>query len=128
MALKRFALLALVLLALPACRSALYNPDPFKAASTTKNAEKAIKTALASRGWLISQEEPGKIYATLARKSHVARIVISYGDTVTIRYAGSDNLKYDVKEDGTEVIHKRYNKWIHTLVADINRYMLLGSD
>jgi len=126
---KKFAVLALVLLALPACRRAkIYNPEPFKALSATSKTQKVIRAALAGRGWRIVKEEPGEIHAAYVRRSLVARIVITYADTVTIKYEGSENLKHGIDKYGDEVIHSRYNKWIETLVSDINRNMLLASD
>lgn len=129
MAFKRFAVLALVLLALPACRrTAIYNPEPFQVTSSSDKTQKVIRAALAGRGWRVVKEEPGVIHAAYSRRSHAARIAIHYDDVVTIKYVGSENLKHAVEPDGTEVIHRRYNQWIQTLVGDINRHILLMGD
>jgi len=125
----KLALLTLCMLCLPVCRSApLVNPDPFKAAATPDKTKQAIELALANRGWLVTEEEPGKIHATLNNRKHVARILITYDDeTVKIEYVDSENLDYEVDEGGQPLIHDNYNAWIQYLVKDINRNIRLGA-
>jgi len=118
--------LALGLLVLPACRRAkLYNPDPITAAATIEKTERAIKMALAGRGWVVSKAEPGEMRATLTSRGHIARIVINYNQQdVTIKYDSSQDLDYQIGDDGQPEIHKNYNKWIQHLVRDINKNLL----
>jgi len=121
--------LALGLLVLPACRRAkLYNPDPITAAKTLEQTERAIKMGLAGRGWIVSKAEPGEIRATLTSRGSIARIIIKYDkDNVTINYDSSQDLDYQIGDDGQPEIHKNYNKWIQWLVRDINKNLLYAS-
>jgi len=126
---RLLVILALGLLVLPACRRPkLYNPDPITAANTIEKTEQAIKTALAGRGWILSKAEPGEMRATLTSRGHIARIVINYNqENVTIKYESSQDLDYQIGEDGQPEIHSSYNKWIQLLVRDVNRNLLYAS-
>lgn len=86
-----------------------------------------IKRALVSRGWVVGEENPGQINATLNLRSHVARIAI-YHDLkqVRIAYVSSENLKYREK-DGIRTIHRNYLSWINNLTSDITKNMQLSA-
>jgi len=132
---KRFRWIALFLLPLAlilggsheayARSSELNDPDPIAipAGKSADDVARAIKSALATRTWVVSNEQPGKINATLNLRSHVARIEISYDATkVRIAYVSSENLKYKEK-NGKRSIHSNYVSWIGNLVADISRQL-----
>lgn len=70
---------------------------------------KAIKAALIGRGWTVSAEQADGIDSTPAGNDYTAKIYVGY-DTrqVKIAYVGSTNLKYEVKRDGTRLIHANY--------------------
>ncbi|HEY7873388.1 MAG TPA: hypothetical protein VIC31_11795 [Rudaea sp.] len=82
--------------------------------------DKAVKQALVKREWLINSDQPGKLTATYARRDFSVQIGITY-DTkqVQIKYLGSSNLKYEVK-NGQAWIHKNYQSWIQNLETDIS--------
>ncbi len=86
-----------------------------------------IKRALVTRGWVVGEESPGQINATLNLRSHVARIAI-YHDLKQVRivYVSSENLNYREK-DGTRVIHRNYLSWINNLAGDISKNLQLSA-
>ncbi|MBL8483858.1 MAG: hypothetical protein JNJ60_16805 [Rhodocyclaceae bacterium] len=85
---------------------------------------KAILDAAASQNWLVAPAGDGRIKATLhVRGKHTAVVAITYDATkVTIKYQDSVDLKYGV-ENGVQVIHPFYNKWVRAL-ADAIRIQL----
>jgi hypothetical protein len=73
----------------------------------------AIKRAGVGLGWAMKEQQPGKIVATLALRTHLAVVNIDYDTAAySINYADSSELKYDAAK-GT--IHKNYNGWIQNL-------------
>lgn len=123
-------LIAVAPLALSSCRTAmLYDPQRISIQGASREQMRnAITQALAGRGWVISDERPGAIDATLNVRRHTARITIAYDEgSFDIGYLGSTNLKYDKRASGTEKIHKNYNSWIHNLVQDISAKAGRGS-
>lgn len=80
----------------------------------------AFITAGAKRGWTFTPEGDNKLTGTLVVRTHTIVTTITYGsDHYSIAYKGSQNMKYDVK-DGAPVIHPFYNKWVQTLINDVN--------
>ncbi len=129
---RRLALLALLpfLLLLMALRDApLVDPDPLAIPPKVGNEQvaKAVKLALAHRGWIVIEEKPGEIASTLHLRDHTARIPISWDKAqIHIRYVDSVNLKYHV-EDGKPYIHKNYLDWVNNLIADISGNLAMVS-
>lgn len=81
-----------------------------------------INAALISRGWIITNRETkGHVVAQiLVRNKHTLVIDINYtANTVAVAYKSSDNLNYEVKEDGTIEIHKNANRWMNNIRKDI---------
>jgi hypothetical protein len=110
-----FLLLATLLFA--GCRSApVYNVSdaPFTSTEqgvTQQDIAGAIMTAGRSLGWIMKEQKPGHILATLHLRTHTAIVDIFYGSTkYSITYKDSTNLGYD----GTN-IHSNYNGWIQNL-------------
>lgn len=125
----RLALLVPLLFLLMAFRqSPLVDPPPVPvpAKATADQVARAIKAALVHREWTITSERSGEIESTLHLREHVARIAVTY-DTheITIKYVDSANLKYEVKKDGTRLIHSNYLSWIQNVVADLKQNLLL---
>ncbi len=119
---RLLVLLPLVLLLAGWRTAPLYNPEPIQVPEglTMKEVGKAVKLAMVKRGWSAASVKPGKILAVLHIRKHTAKVLITYDDKqVTIRYVGSENLKYKKEDDGTEIIHKNYNSWIRNLAGDI---------
>ena len=123
-------LLPLLVLLMGARQVPLVDPDPIAvpAGLTEARVAKAIKAALVGRTWVISEEQPGKIVATLNLRTHMAKIEIPF-DTkqVAIRYLDSSELMYGEKK-GVKVIHRNYLSWIQNLVGDISRNMILAGE
>lgn len=123
-------LLPMLLLTMAFRQAVLIDPAPISvpAGMTEMQVGKAIKAALVGRGWAISGEHAGAIDSTLTGNDYVANIRVAY-DThqVKITYVGSTNLKYEVKRDGTRLIHTNYMNWMKFLTGDIGRDLELLS-
>lgn len=123
-------LLPLLALLMGARQVPLVNPEPFAVPAGLAEAKvaRSIKAALVGREWVVTEEQPGKIIATLNLRSHMARIDVAY-DTrqVAIKYLDSRELMYAEKK-GTTVIHRNYLSWIQNLVTDISRNMILMAE
>lgn len=127
---NRFFIICLlpVLLLLAGWREApLVNPDPIAIPpkATSADVTRIVKKALVGRKWIVSEDKPGAIKATLLLRDHKARIAIDW-DTKTIRisYLDSENLNY-VEKNGKKLIHQNYNSWINNLVVDISGELTL---
>lgn len=123
-------LLPLLALLMGARQVPLVDPEPFAvpAGLTEAKIVKSIKAALVGREWVVSEEQPGKIIATLNLREHMAKIDVSYDTSrIAIRYLDSKELMYAHKK-GVTVIHRNYLSWIQNLVTDINRNMILAGD
>ena len=103
------------------CRSAaVYNVDDAAVVTSVdkysaQDVKKAIMRAGGSLGWMMKENGPGKIVATLNIRKHMAKIDIDYSTkSYSIRYKDSQNLNYD----GTN-IHSNYNGWIQRLNDNI---------
>jgi hypothetical protein len=83
---------------------------------------KAIQRAGVGLGWQMKEITPGHIVATLALRTHVAVVDITYSlDDYSINYKDSTNLKYNV---GNNTIHKNYNGWVQNLTNAINAQLI----
>ena len=105
----------------------LTDPQPLAVPAGLKveQVSKAIRAALAGRGWTVTSEEPGHIVSTLNVREHMAKIDIVYDvQTITIKYLESGELMYAEKK-GQRVIHRNYLNWILNLVNDTNRNLVL---
>jgi hypothetical protein len=92
-----------------------------------KDVSKAIRTGIATRGWIVSKDENGKIDATLNNREHQVVIAIVYdAKQVKINYVSSQNMNYSEK-NGTRYIHKKYTQWTQNVVADINKELQLAA-
>ena len=77
----------------------------------------AIIEALHDKGWIVREDNPGKIVADILVRTHRAGVAIDYSPTqYSISYKDSENLLYDGSE-----IHRNYNKWIMLLERQINQ-------
>ena len=121
------ALIALALLALTGSAQAAYEEilnvsgSPIPAGVPTEKIRAAIVTGGAQRGWVMQDEGPGHLLATLNVRSHTVRADIRFdGQTYSITYRDSENMKFKKGK-----IHGAYNKWVRNLDADIQRALLL---
>lgn len=79
--------------------------------ATMEQVEKSIFRAGAGLGWKMKTVSPGVMVGTLAVRSHVAVVDITYNtQEYNITYKDSTDLKYD----GTN-IHSNYNGWVQNL-------------
>jgi hypothetical protein len=70
----------------------------------------------------------GFVWIVRGRDEWVAKIRVDYTvQKVQIRYVDSTNLKYEVKRDGTRLIHSNYMGWMKYLSGDIGRNLELIS-
>ena len=130
---NRFLVLCLLplLLLLMALRDVpLVDPDPIAipAGVKTEAVGRAVRQALNTRGWSVTEENPGEIKSTLHLRDHTARIVVSWdARQLRIKYVDSQNLKYHM-EDGRPYIHKNYLGWVQNLSHDISGALNLLAD
>jgi hypothetical protein len=128
---NRFVLILLlpILLMLTGWREApLVNPDPIAIPAKIKSDQvsRIIKKALVGRKWIVSEDKPGAIKATLLVREHKARIAIDWNaKDIRISYIDSENLNYTEK-NGNKLIHQNYNGWINNLVVDISGELTLS--
>ena len=105
------------------CRTKnLISPVTFPIPSSLQNESfaKAIKEAAINRKWFPYEEKEGVIYLSLEVRTHIVKVDIEYGDgQIKIVYRDSENMLYEEKDDGTILIHKKYNDWIKNLRIDI---------
>jgi len=105
------------------CRTKnLISPVTFPIPSSLQNESiaKAIKEAAINRKWFPYEEKEGVIYLSLEVRTHIVKVDIEYGDgQIKIVYRDSENMLYEEKDDGTILIHKKYNDWIKNLRKDI---------
>lgn len=88
---------------------------------TQEKIVQAIKTGGAQRGWVIDEQGPGHLLATLNIRSHTVRADIRYNTTsYSITYKDSVNMKFKKGR-----IHGAYNKWVRNLEGDIQRALML---
>lgn len=123
-------LLPLLALLMGARQVPLENPEPIAvpAGLSEQKVARSIKAALVGRGWVVTEEQPGKIVSTLNLRSHMAKIDISYNPSqIKIAYLDSKELMYGEKK-GVTVIHRNYLSWVQNLVTDIGRNMILAAD
>ena len=123
--LPAFVLIVLMGLAIVACARTmpLYNVSSAPVVTrsggqeSTAQVRSAIIEALQDKGWIVKQDNPGKIVAEVLVRSHMAEIEVDYSAThYRITYKDSDNLLYD-----GSTIHRNYNKWIVLLERQINQ-------
>lgn len=77
----------------------------------------AIIEAATDRGWIVKEDDPGRLLLETFIRRHSAMVTIEYSPTTyDITYTDSENLLYD----GTN-IHRNYNEWILLLQEQINR-------
>ncbi|MBP8283350.1 MAG: hypothetical protein KAX46_05485 [Chromatiaceae bacterium] len=107
--------LASISMLTPGCRSApVRDMGPTSIPSTSpERVNKTIHIAGASLGWVMKEQSPGLIVATLTLRDHLAVVEIPYSATsFSIRYKDSQNLRYNADDRS---IHSNYNGWVQNL-------------
>jgi hypothetical protein len=71
-----------------------------------------LRRTLVTRNWHVDSEKPNEFVATLQIRVHslTMRFTESSG-SIAMQYVSSTNLDYEVKKDGTRVIHRKYPGW-----------------
>ena len=114
------SLLALVVAACSVTRLTL--PGPVLGLEDKAATRRAILEGMASRGWVVEEEEGRRILARIHVRSHVAKVWIDYNDRqIAFRYGGSEGLGCDGETDSCSSIHEKYNQWARNLALDISR-------
>jgi hypothetical protein len=122
-------LVPLAFLLMGARGAPLVDPSPLAvpAGLTAKDVSKAIRTGIASRGWIVNKDEKGQIDATLNNREHQVVIAIVYdAKQVKVNYVSSQNMNYSEK-NGTRYIHKKYTQWTQNVIADISRELQMAT-
>lgn len=88
-------------------------------APTAARIKAAIIHAGKSRGWTVTDSEPGKVTLRYAPRTHEVIVAVRYdANGFKIEYVSSKEMNYEVKR-GTPEIHGNYNHWIRNLAFDI---------
>jgi hypothetical protein len=93
---------------------------------TTEQVKAAILSAAGAKQWLLSDQGPGRMLATLhVRGKHTVVTEIIYSqDKFSILYKDSMNMKYAPGLDGKGLIHPFYNRWAQDLKEAIRTSLL----
>ncbi len=83
---------------------------------TLDDVRRTIQTAALLKNWSLEERAPGAMLATFqVRGKHTIMVDITYtADGYTFAYNNSTNMNYK-KENGLELIHPNYNKWVQDL-------------
>jgi hypothetical protein len=100
----------------------LADPPPFRSAATPELSRIAIIRALADQRYTIDEESPGRIRARLQRNSWTMIVEVLYANDVSVHYADSVGLKYEVEDDVPQ-IHENYNARAASLSKEIQRQL-----
>lgn len=88
-------------------------------APTAARIKAAIIHAGKSRGWTVTDSEPGKVTLRYAPRTHEVIVAVRYdANGFKIEYVSSREMNYEIKR-GTPEIHGNYNRWIRNLAFDI---------
>lgn len=123
-------LLPLLLLIMASRQAPLIDLPPIHvpAGMTSVQVAKAVKAALIGRGWVPGNEQADGVDGTLTGGDYTAKIHVAFDTAqVKITYVDSTDLKYEVKRDGTRLIHANYMRWMRFLTEDIGRNLQLIS-
>jgi hypothetical protein len=115
----RFAGVALIAFGLGCTSVPIHNvASAVPPGMTAEQVREAIVTAAARRRWVVQEQSPSSMLATIdVRGKHSATVDITYDTTgYAIAYRDSSNLDY---EDGE--IHKNYNGWVIKLDKAIRK-------
>jgi hypothetical protein len=104
----------------------LVDPPSTPAAATPQASRAAIIRALVQYQYGIDEESPGRIRARLQRSGWTYVIDILYDKNISIHYADSVGLSYEVKND-VPYIHRGYNGRTDDLLIEIQRQVMIAS-
>ena len=117
--------LALALVAVTGCKTVpLVDPPRIEAAPTPELSRVAIIRGLATYYYTVDEESPGRIRARLQNNSWTMIVEILYGRDISVHYADSVSLDYEVRND-VPYIHRNYNYRADDLVKEIQRQIVI---
>lgn len=122
-------LLAFLLAATPAAAKTVELPEPQRVAAvgpmgqapTVEQVRHAVATAGAPRGWMMVDEQPGRItLRNVVRGKHTVVVAVAYDAAgFQVEYVSSENMNYTVRR-GQARIHPKYHHWVGNLALDIS--------
>jgi hypothetical protein len=88
------------------------------APNATQETHAAILKAAQQREWLVVSNTPAVIRLNLnVRNQHSLTIDVKIkGNSVDVVYVSSENLNYEKRENGQELIHPKYRTWVSNLL------------
>jgi hypothetical protein len=90
-------------------------------ADATAYVHEAIVRGVQSRGWVVAQDAPGVVVATIHKDKYFATVDIPYtaADYSIIHRESAPDFKFDGQR-----IHKHYNHWVDRLKASIDAALI----
>jgi hypothetical protein len=117
--------LALTLGAVTGCTMVPPAAPPRTAAGPTpEQSRAAIIQALATHEYIVDEESPGRIRASMLRDSWTMVIEVFYDKDISVHYADSRNLDYEVRND-VAYIHRNFNVRADELLVEIQRRLVV---
>ncbi len=87
---------------------------------------KALRYALASKGWELTKEEGNTLFATVAQGQHVVYVRIVFdAEGFQVFHQMSRHMKYRRKANGREYIHEGYYRWLNKMSQQVNKAQTL---
>jgi len=88
--------------------------------TTAAQVHDAIATAGTPRGWMLVDDQPGRVtLRNVIRGKHTVVVAVDYdAEGFRIDYVSSENLNYREK-NGRRYIHPKYMQWTAQLAQDI---------
>ena len=94
------------------------------AAASAEDIKRAFTVAGARRGWMFTDNGPGRMTGKLVVRSHTLVMGLAYETgKYTLTYVDSTNLDYK-DEGGKKTIHRSYTGWNNNLMNDARAELL----
>ena len=118
---RTLLLAASATLVLTACGTNPVKPMSSNGGLSRGQLKKIILTALAERGWQVTDDANDHIDARYVKGPHVAAVQIMLNDK---NYTIEMNEGATTLKEGNGKVHRKYNQWVQTLDADIQNLIL----
>lgn len=88
-------------------------------------AESVVKRALEGRHWVVLPSKmPNTTQAMLGLRGHSVTIELAWTkESVKITYITSEDMSYEIDEDGTQHIDRYYYRWVKLLKRDMIKFL-----
>lgn len=96
--------------------------DSVGKAVSAQQVRQAIIAGGTRKAWTFTDSGEGQLTGTLFvnNNKHMVVVTVDYSPkSYSIRYKDSTNMKYSMKY-GIAVIHPFYNRWVESLIAEVN--------